>query len=563
MSTERPVSHLPKEIGIGIDFGMTYSGAAVTFLAPGGVPYLETVPIKGEPTGKPKFPSVVYVSRDRATVDVGVGASNRNHSKSDHGKPYELFKHHLEVKWSDPDHIVKDARFLATAVLKSIKRDVDEFLRDRGFHDARVKKRYVFSYPGTWEDAQVQALQDAISAAGFTDRYMVDEAVATALGAAKAGGHPEILGKQEITFVCDFGGGTTDLALVQVTDTGLIRMSHAVGGNSQLGMANFDKIFALLAARKAKMLQPSGERILVDHIVLGSDLENAWREFGANAAWKSDLRKTCESAKHSAFQEWQYVRPEDKLFGVTLPDGQQPDFTKGDIQPFVDKALSILRHDVEAYLDEAQQLSGVSRTQVRYIVIGGGGSALPGIRNVLEQLMPEAKVLLIGMPLAAGLVQRGAACYGINPTIYDQRIAHSYGVKSYRPEKPAYDVPESEIREGETEDGTVAPHYPYYEVFLRRNDVIRPDPVRREFTPLRDNQDSIYLDVLNGDHKDPLQNTCIGAINLPLRANTSRTYRMTCTFTIGKDRLLAVSAVGEDGRRIEKPFHHKIELQLE
>lgn len=552
MPIEPPVTFLPAEIGIGIDLGMTYSGAAVTYQAPGGIPFLEPVPINGV-TGDPKFPTVVYVSRDRATVDVGVDA--RNHSESDPGKKYELFKRHLGVNWSDPDHIVPDARFLATAILRAVKQDIDEFLKVRGLHDARVKKHFVFSYPGTWEPARIHALKDAISSAGFGDSLTVDEAVATAIGAARAGGHPEILGKQETIFVCDFGGGTTDLALVQATATGLIRMTHAVGGDSLLGMSNFDKIFALLAASKANMLQPSGQRMLADHVVLGRDLDRAWREFNVNAAWKSSMLLASETFKKRAFEAWQVFVADF----VRLPDRQPIELTKGDIQPYVDAMLSELRRDVEAYLDEAQRLSGMSRTQVRHIVIGGGGSALPDIGKVLMQALPAAQVLQISPSIATSLVQRGTACHGINTTIYDRRIASSYGVKSYRQEKPPYDVPEEEIRDGEAVDGTTVPHYPYYEVFLRRNDIIRPEPIQRNFMPLRANQESVNFDVLNGELEDPLRNTCIGAVNLPLPPNASRTYHITCTFTIGKDGLLAVSAVGEDGNRIEKALDWKIE----
>src|SRR6185312_8379135 len=117
----------------------------------------------------------------------------------------------------------------------------------------KVTKRYVFSYPSAWRPEEHKAFEAAISRAGFSNFAMVDEAIATAIGAVKNGQLLEIQGSQKITFVCDFGGGTTDFALIQATAQGFVRMMHAVGGDKLLGMSNLDKVIALLVARKMDM----------------------------------------------------------------------------------------------------------------------------------------------------------------------------------------------------------------------------------------------------------------------------------------------------------------------
>jgi molecular chaperone HscC len=546
---------VPDEVGIGIDFGMTYSGGAVAFRGPGGVMNLDMLPIRGV-TSDPKFPTVVFVSRDKRTLAVGSEA----HIQDVPGKVYELFKRWLGVDWKDPDALVPDATFLVAEVLKAIKSDVDDYLSAQGFQGSHTKKRYVFSYPGTWQPGQVHAFKKAIAAAGFPDSPMVDEAIATAIGAAKRGLHPEILGKQEIVFVCDFGGGTTDFALIQATETGLVRMPHAVGGNPLLGMSNLDKVIALLVARKLNMLQPSGMRVLNDHTVLGVDLETAWKEFDVSAAWKSDLLARGEAFKRSAFAAWQGFASNT----LRAPDGQWVELTKADAQPFVSKMLETLASNAQTYLHEVATRSGIAASQIRFVLVGGGGSALPDVGKTLHALMPSAKVLRIGSMIATSLVQSGAAFYALNPKVYDRRVALSYGVRTARKEIPSWHVPAEQIEQGEDDNGAKIPYYPHYEIFLKRNDVIRSEPVKRNFTPIRSNQSSVTFDVLCGENEDPTLNTRIGTLTLPLPPKAPRNHPIECSFTIGQDGLLEVAAVDKTtGKRIHKAFQWKVDLLQE
>ncbi len=547
---------IPNEVGIGIDFGMTYSGSAAVFQAPGGVLDLEVLPIRGV-IGAPKFPSLVYATEDKQPIATGSEARIYAGDGRD-GKVYELFKRWLGVAGRDGAGKASDATFLATQILKAIKSDVDDYLEGRGFQDARVKKRFVFTHPGTWEPGQVRALKSAIAAAGFPSEYvMLDEAIATAIGAAKAGRHPEILGRQEIIFICDIGGGTTDFALVQATDTGLVRMKHTVGGNPLLGMSNLDKVIALLVARKLDQLQPGQTRVLSGHIVLGKDLEDTWQAYGAEDHYKSDLLKQGEAYKRGAFEAWQAFRSNM----VRSPDNQWVELTKADVQPFVAKVLSTLAGNVQTYLSEVATNSDISASQVRYVIIGGEGSALPDVANTLQTLMPSATVLKIDSTIATSLVQRGAAFYGLNPTVFDRRIAISYGVRVARKGKPSWNVPENEIEQGEDDDGRKLPYYPYYEVFLKRNDIVRPQPVKRDFTPIRSNQSSVTFEVLCGENENPLINRRIGILTLPLPAKAPKNYPLECAFTIGNDGLLQVTAVDKrTGKRIHKAFEWKVEL---
>ena len=154
---------VPPEIGIGIDFGMTYSGAALVIPAPDGNLILDIVPADKdeEDHSVAKFPTVVFVPNKQEAVVVGRDA----YMDQRPGRIYELFKQKLGTTWRDA--IVPNATFLAKEVLIAVKRNIDAELLRRGFlrNDA-IKKRYVFSYPGPGRGSGTR-YSDAISDAGF------------------------------------------------------------------------------------------------------------------------------------------------------------------------------------------------------------------------------------------------------------------------------------------------------------------------------------------------------------------------------------------------------------
>ena len=544
---------LPKRIGIGIDFGMTYSGAAMAFEMPGGALSIEPVPIQ-EVVGEPKFPTVVYVSPDLRIVRVGQDAWEPN----DPANTYTLFKRHLGTDWSPRAGV--DAVFLTRKTLEFIKTQIDAFLRGRGFDKPQVEKRYVFTFPGAWPPKRMLALKEAIRQAGFgDDPTLLDEATATAIAAARVGGNPRMLGNQQTTFVCDFGGGTTDFGLVQATEMGFIRLKFVAGGNPLLGMSNLDKIFAMLIADKTRQLQASGQAALRKRIVVGRDLESAWDEYAANPQWKLDMLRKAEALKRNAFSNCRQFQSDV----IKLPDGQFQELSKDEIQPFVAAMHRELRDATEDYLKEAQQRDGLDRQMVRFIVIGGGGSALPDVGNILGQQMPQAELLKLSAEVATSLVQRGAAFYGFDSTLYDRRSLHSYGVIAHRPEEPPYPVAERDVeKDVPTVTGERKTYYPWYEVYVRRNEIIRVGDTRKhEFRPLRASQREVSFEVLEGEQANPRANKRIGEVKLGLPAHAKQTYSVQCTFTIGKDNLLLVRATGEHGEVIEQTMIWQVDLR--
>jgi molecular chaperone DnaK (HSP70) len=230
--------------------------------------------------------------------------------------------------------------------------------------------------------------------------------------------------------------------------------------------------------------------------------------------------------------------------------------TREELEPFVKAMREEVSSAAEDYLTEAQQRGQIARDSIRFILIGGGGSALPEIGSTLRKTMPGAELLPLSASVATSLVQRGAAFYGCDSTLYDRRSIRSYGVVTFRSEKPPYPVTERDIDHGDPDaQGTRETFYPWYEVYVERNQIVRAgDQFTRDFNPLRANQSEVKFEVLEGEDQNPRAkaNTHVGEVVLPLPRHAKQTYRTNCAFTIGKDNLLLVRAEGENGKVVEQ-----------
>ena len=544
---------LPKKIGIGIDFGMTYSGAAITYLMGGNFPHLEPIPIEGV-VGKTKFPTKVFIPIEGNAIKIGNDATLQQQG----GKLFSLFKRYLGTQWSDQVGTKSiTAPFLVTQIFIKIKQDIDAFLRQHGFLDPSITIAYSFSYPGTWAPVEINDLKTAIINAGFKDFTMIDEPTATALGATRVGGHTEILRPGSNILVCDLGGGTFDLTDVKITPTGQVQlqMLAAAGGEKQLGMSNLDKVIALRASAHKNQVREDGLVILRDLVVFGNQLEQAWNAFPVDAAWKARLLYLSERLKIDAFEGWTNLSD----WSLTLPNQSQVVLDKAqDLAPMVQAMHLAVRQSTERYLAELATTRSIQTSDIDFVIIGGGGSALPDIHQAFEQLLPRAKILPIAPEIATSLVQRGAAINALEPGIIkDPRVNTSYGIKVYRSEKPTYFCTDTMQAERE---GVMTTFYAHYDVYLRRGDAIQE--VMHTFSPLYMNAPSVTFTVLSGVEENPALNTLVGEVVLPLAPNTPVHYVIKVFFKVSSDGLIEVLAEDIYGQRAPV-LTFQLELQRE
>lgn len=235
----------------GIDLGTTNSALACYT---GGIP--ETVQIKGNRT----IPSVVWYRPDGTTV-VGETAYRRK------GKPDVVYSSKRDMGTDTVYHLVledgstKDVTpvDVAAEVLKAIVNGSDKMYG--------TVNEAVITVPAYFNERQRAATRKAAELAGIKLISMINEPTAAAL--AYGINNEENTAKNII--VCDIGGGTTDITLMNITNfkevpeelkdviqPGLCFDVLATGGDNRLGGDDYDTL--VIEAAKSRLLADNANK---------------------------------------------------------------------------------------------------------------------------------------------------------------------------------------------------------------------------------------------------------------------------------------------------------------
>jgi molecular chaperone DnaK len=231
----------------------------------------------------------------------------------------------------------------------------------------------VLAVPVTFDDARLAALQRAAKLAGFNNIDFIDEPTAAAVANRYVPGFGGIIG------IYDFGGGTFDFSLVDVSRTSF------------------------------KVLGTAGDQWLG-----GDDIDNVLAEAAANQFWrqhKVDLRTqavewqqvkfACEIAKRSlATQEQAVIAVPDVLRTATGMVGLELTI---DRQIFARAARALISRSI-AVCDRAVHSAGLLKGQLSAIYLCGGTSHLAAVREAISSHF--------GVPLREGIAPDQAVCLG-------------------------------------------------------------------------------------------------------------------------------------------------------
>lgn len=327
-------------MNIGIDLGTTFSLAGI--LNAQGVPTL--VPDMHD-AAEYRTPSVVLVADGRAHVGAQLeqrlldepGLIVARGFKQIMGTDASAFRDATGREWG--------AEVLSALVLKKLLRDVEAFA-------AQEVDTCVLTVPANFNDAQRRATQTAARLAGLTRVELIEEPVA----AAAFYGFSEKCAEQTL-FVYDFGGGTFDATVLQISEGRLFVL--ATDGHNGLGGRKIDSALVdLLLSENFGVSDASGS---VDQ---GS---------------RETLRRFSEDAKIAL------SRPGTPLQRRTLVVG-------GRVSEFslsLPQLASVVDPLVEETLLVCQRcLKGASLTwsEVDALLLTGGSSLLPQVRRRLAQV---------------------------------------------------------------------------------------------------------------------------------------------------------------------------------
>jgi molecular chaperone DnaK len=232
---------------------------------------------------------------------------------------------------------------ISAYVLRQLKRNAERFF------GAPVTQA-VITVPAYFNDAQRQATKDAGRMAGLEVLRLVNEPTAAALayGLDRA--------KEGTIAVYDFGGGTFDISILKLRD-GIFEV-QSTNGDTHLGGDDIDNLLLAIAL----------DEIHAEH---GVNLRS-------NPGAVQALRKAAIEAKIALSTE------QAAHFDIELPNGDryQREIPRGVFELLIEPILERTASPCKRALADA----GVTPEQIDEVVLVGGSTRIPAVRQLVDEL---------------------------------------------------------------------------------------------------------------------------------------------------------------------------------
>ena len=492
MSTEEQVKPKSKKI-VGIDLGTTNSVVAVLEGAnPNVIPNAEgnrTTPsvIAYTPNGEnlvgqlAKRQGVVNPDNTFYSIKRFIGCTFDEIKGEVNRISYKVVEENGKIKIHCPA-LKKDfsPEEISASVLKKLVSDASKYLKEN-------VTQGIVTVPAYFNDSQRLATKDAGAIAGLEVLRILNEPTAAALayGLDKK--------KNEVVLIFDLGGGTFDVSILEVGDE--VFEVLATAGDTHLGGDDFDQV-------------------LVDYIIKDFQVKEGVDLYKEKQA----LQRIIEAAEKAKVElsTLQSTR-------VNLPfiyiDGQVPKNIDIEIDRSKFESLSkTLLENCKIPVLKALEDAKLTKTDVDEVILVGGSTRIPSVRNMLESLLskPLNETVNPDEVVAMGAaVQAGILAGEITDLILLDVTPLSLGV--------------------ETMGGLMT-------TIISRNASI---PVKQSevFSTGADNQDAVEVHVLQGERSFSKDNKSLGIFKLNgIPAAPRGIPKINVTFQLDVNGILSVSA---------------------
>jgi len=376
-------------------------------------------------------------------------------------------------KWHKPVQI-------SAMILEKLKRDATSKLGEE-------VKEAVITVPAYFNDAQRQDTKAAGEIAGLKVRRIINEPTAAALayGLTKK--------KDQQILVCDFGGGTFDVSILDISKDTIEVIG--TGGDTHLGGNDFDQEISNWIVDKFK--QDQGIDLSKDKLALQRIRESAEKA-------KKELSNAIQTEINLPFITSGDDGPKHLQF--TLSRAELEKMTDGYIQRGIDIIKSVLK---DAKLEPKE---------IEEIILVGGQTRMPKIQEKIQELFGKEpnksinpdEVVAMGAAIQGGILQGD-----MKDILLLDVIPLSLGI--------------------ETLGGVMTK-------LIEKNSTI-PTKKTQIFSTASDSQPSVEINVLQGERTMASDNKNLGKFVLgDIPSAPKGTPQIEVTFDIDADGILSVSA---------------------
>ncbi len=275
---------------------------------------------------------------------------------------------------------------LSSYILKELKNFVT---------DETVLDTVVITIPASFDTIQSNATKKAGYLAGFKEVVLLQEPIAACLAYANTSNLDISTSQRWIVY--DFGGGTFDVALVEVNDRELKVMDNE--GDNFLGGADFDNLIV--------------EKILVPYIEEKCNVDNLWKDIKAKSSnykglYFELLKKAEEAKKELSIYEEAEIELDIDVNGNNLFE-----HIVINREGFEEVIASKVEQTI-AFIKKVISQNQLVNSQIERIVLIGGSTYVPLIRKRIKE---ETGIFVDSSIDPTSAVVEGAAYYaGSKPT---------------------------------------------------------------------------------------------------------------------------------------------------
>jgi molecular chaperone DnaK len=372
-------------------------------------------------------------------------------------------------------------------------------------HFGRRVERAVITIPAWYDTAQRQATKDAAAIAGLPPVRLLSEPTAAALG------HGAHRGDNRRYLVCDLGGGTFDVAAVDVEE-GIFEVL-GTSGDPFLGGDDIDRVLVENLVRDVRATR--GIDVSTDAVAI------------------ERLRVAAQRAKHelSSAQISRLSIPEL----AQLPSGKGVEYTRPIRREELEQWSTPLVQRLELPVRETIQRSGRRRAEADEVLLVGGMTRMPAIRRELARVTGREPSVLRNPEevVAVGAALEVARLEGVIEGVLLVDVAARGLMLS-------------------------APGGGECETVVSRSSVI-PTREHRVLMTRQDDQARLEFDVWEGESADPGHNRHLGryaVIDLPPAPAGDVLVMLEITIdTDGTARLGATELISGERLTLEQMFH--------